>query len=796
MKFKPYLLYGFGIRPWTTYRIEDGVAYTDTWPFGEASIPLKHAKFASLNSLLPYGTIEISFGSEKLVWTYIPNTSSVMAALKAARKEAMETIAPPGQATPTRQEQYDDSVNSVSDSQQSEEVFLADGHTGTIKRLTFSPDGNLLASGSAYDIKIWNVQSGLLLRTINVRSYGIKSNSFHINGSKLAVDGRYWDVATGKLLGTFKYYKNLQSTSFNHDLSKVASGSFHGWIKLWNNNIFSGRFKLSWLSYHTYCSVHSLAFSHDGSKLASATDFGIKLWGVTRFRLKFLQSIKYSYSPVDFIAINHNGSKIAYVYGKGKTTIQLWDISVNQLFSLIEQEDKEGTSRCTIPPYEIDIAFNHEGSKLASSGFYGKPKLWDTSQYSDKLSPSFDSASFCTSVAFNHNGNLLATGYKEGTIKLWNVSTGEELHTLFLGNPRMPIVSLALSKTCGKLAFGGDYGKTIRLLDVVTGQVLNKAEPDYKVEDYFLPYLPNYNGYGKSAYANGIQANITGWDIDTKIDLFNTADNQLLYPALKVAPPLTIEFREHIDLVVFNQDGSRLAVGVSRFGRGNIPHGTIELLDVKEGQWLRTFGCLPPFYVRLFQGNHGREITSIAFTPDGNKLASGCDFRVIIVWDVATGDRLHVLKPYDSTSPEAHPEGHRGQINTLAFSQDGCKLASGSDDHTIKLWNVATGKILQTLKGHLDSVTSVVFAASGNKLFSSSKDGTVRCWDVHNGKELVQLINYADGEWLALTPEGYYNASANAEKYLNVRINGLEVTDIKAYKKYYRPDIIAERLSC
>jgi len=75
------------------------------------------------------------------------------------------------------------------------------------------------------------------------------------------------------------------------------------------------------------------------------------------------------------------------------------------------------------------------------------------------------------------------------------------------------------------------------------------------------------------------------------------------------------------------------------------------------------------------------------------------------------------------------------------------------------------------------------------------EDGTIRCWDITTGKELLRLITFDDGEWLALTPEGEYNASPGAEKYLRVQTpRGIE--SIETHKaKFLKPERIADILS-
>jgi hypothetical protein len=111
-------------------------------------------------------------------------------------------------------------------------------------------------------------------------------------------------------------------------------------------------------------------------------------------------------------------------------------------------------------------------------------------------------------------------------------------------------------------------------------------------------------------------------------------------------------------------------------------------------------------------------VVSVAFSPDGTRLATaGGEDKTVKVWDVATGQEVRTLK------------GHMGAVVSVAFSPDGTRLASASSDKTVKLWDVDSGQELRTLKAHTDRVRSVAFSPDGTRLASAGADGTIKLWD-------------------------------------------------------------------
>ena len=164
-----------------------------------------------------------------------------------------------------------------------------------------------------------------------------------------------------------------------------------------------------------------------------------------------------------------------------------------------------------------------------------------------------------------------------------------------------------------------------------------------------------------------------------------------------------------INEIAYSPDGSMLAVA-SSLGTWfyDSDDGTVYLWDVFTGR-LKT---------ELI--GHSGIVFSLAFSPDGQTLASGGYAGTVGLWDVATNGLISPLI------------GHTDSVYSVAFSPDGQTLASGDEDDTVRLWDVATGTLKNTLTGHTGAVLSVAFSPDGNTIANVSSDDTI-LWDVATG---------------------------------------------------------------
>jgi WD40 repeat protein/serine/threonine protein kinase len=129
---------------------------------------------------------------------------------------------------------------------------------------------------------------------------------------------------------------------------------------------------------------------------------------------------------------------------------------------------------------------------------------------------------------------------------------------------------------------------------------------------------------------------------------------------------------------------------------------------------------------------HSFSVRSVAFSPDGQRLATASDDQTARVWDAATGREILSLR------------GHQGGVSSVAFSPDGRRLLSGSGDKTVKVWDAVTGQELLTLQGHQAGVSNVALSLDGQRIVSSGYDKRVKVWDAATGQLTLTLEGHTD----------------------------------------------------
>jgi WD40 repeat protein len=163
-----------------------------------------------------------------------------------------------------------------------------------------------------------------------------------------------------------------------------------------------------------------------------------------------------------------------------------------------------------------------------------------------------------------------------------------------------------------------------------------------------------------------------------------------------------------------------------------------------------------PALLRTLEG-HSFLVHGVAVSADGRRAVSASQDHTLKVWDVESGRELRTL------------QGHSREVNDVAVSADGRRAVSASDDKTLKVWDVESGRELRTLEGHSHLVLGVAVSADGRLAVSASSDSTLKVWDVESGHELRTLEGHFDFvRGVAVSADGRRAVSASDDKTLKV----------------------------
>lgn len=277
------------------------------------------------------------------------------------------------------------------------------------------------------------------------------------------------------------------------------------------------------------------------------------------------------------------------------------------------------------------------------------------------------------------------------------------LHTLTEHSGRLSSLNaLAISPDSNTLASASDH-KIVKLWDLNTKKVLASLSGHSQAVKS-VTFSPD----GKILATASDDKTIKLWQIETLEEIY------------------TLLGHSHaVKSVAFSPDGQILASGSW--------DKTIKLWDVNTGTEICTMT------------GHQLQVNSVAFSPQGQLLASASYDRTIRLWQIPALESSH--KEFQNRpcySLLGTLSDHAWAVLTVAFSPDGKILATGSDDNTIKLWEVNTGQLICTLVGHSWSVVAVAFTADGETLLSASCDKTVKLWRVSTAEEIVTLSGHVD----------------------------------------------------
>lgn len=413
-------------------------------------------------------------------------------------------------------------------------------------------------------------------------------------------------------------------------------------------------------------------------------------------------------------------------------------------------------------------AFSPDGVLLAAGLDDGSVSLLSTADGSllASLTPSRTSASRVDALAWSaedvERGSLLAAGYGDGTLAVVNFKRAEgRLRYNILQNvERLAAGATALAYSPnGALLAAGDRSGAIVLWDAWSAQNLGRLD-GHEAAVSSLDWSPD----GTTLLSGGRDGRVITWDAIDAAPLHVMEEHESAVLAVTFAEDGRTfgSISESGTIITWQAPGpepQRVFANVAgRPGIAAWSPGAAWLAEVTADGQLALWdlerievGQVP---TEQFVGHttSADRATAVAWSPAGDRLASGSGRRVLI-WDPEQTEPLRTL------------EGHSGLVHTLAWSPDGGLLASGSGDRTVIVWDARTGAIEHTLSGHTGGVTGVAWSPDGARLASvGSVDDNVLLWDARSGEQVAALHGRQKGVWsVTFSPDGSALAVGTSE---------------------------------
>ena len=720
-----------------------------------------------------------------------------------------------------------------------QEPVVLTGHDLGVKCLRFSPDGRRLASGGFdSEVRIWDaVKGGTPLALLSGHEESVESVCFSPDGLIVASAShttydhisedrtmRFWNAKTGEeLLSSFHHRNSVWSMAFTQDGKRLAAACNDGIVRFWE---VSARKDLA-APATDKSGVKELSFSPDGKRLSTVTGSGAvvtmdaaTLGGISELAPNPGERRKCS-------VMSPNGVWLAHGYSDGK--IKLLNLSedtppktlsghLDNVYCLTFDADGQtlasgstdgsirlwdvahGTETAVLEGHEdtiLTLDFNNDGTLLASGGIDSKIKIWDPAQRRE-IATLTGHSQHVKKVTFNGDGTLLASYSHDKTVRIWDLASRKEFVSWSsLGH--LP-EDLEFSPDGRHIAFA--TGQGFQLMDINT--------------TYEAAMVPVKGGVSNIAFDPG-GTHLAGVLDDGSVAMWDAAS--------EVPVDLRTGHLDEVGCTAFSPDGKFIASASD--------DSTIKLWDAHSGAEVATLrghsGAVNAIRFSLdgtqiasasadntvklwslalrrqiatFRG-HEDSVNCVEFHPDGNKLASGSKDGSVIFWSLDSGEEIGKLDSYaDSLSfnpagdrlaigsgriitiwdlegmaEAVRLEGHEESVHSVAFGPDGLQLASGSDDYTVRLWDIAAGSHA-ILGKHAGKVKCVAFSSDGDRLASASEiyesggsgeSHRIKIWKLGENREIAAFAGHARTvRSVCFSPDGNTLVSGSADDTLRL----------------------------
>ncbi len=464
------------------------------------------------------------------------------------------------------------------------------------------------------------------------------------------------------------------------------------------------------LSGHTDA-IWSVDFSPDSQLLVSGSgDNSLQQWDVRTGEPHFAP-LRGHENTVYVTRYSPDGSMIAS--GSADGTIRLWDAT-----TLVEQQRLTGHTN-----WVLTLDFSHDGQQLASGSADGTLRRWDLTTNEASSTPSQGHTDWVRSVQFSPEGQRIISGGADGLILIWDAASGE-LQDGFANIAGSPVWSVAVSPDSQHIITGGE----LNALPVWSFQPkLPLGSLVTTTTEQILTVQASTDGEWL-AYAGGLETDFAiklRKNSDGTTQLLNGHTNSVTDLAFHPTEPLLVSNSLDRSVIVWD-----LETGTARY-----------TLPIAESAF------------------------TVAISADGTHLVAGYNSGAIASWRFAD---LH-----DNIFDPQILSGHTDRVTALAFHPSTMMLASGSRDHTIRLWDGLTSQMIgEPLAGHTDGVLDLAFHPDGTRLASSSRDTTIQLWSrteagwISEEKPLTGHENWVFA--VAFSPDGSILASASGDQSIRL----------------------------